>query len=65
MPLPVQQDLPEQGLSIEYAFAGSDQNRLGCARRAFLQHGLERITVEDFLAAQLITHTSTQRRNKL
>ena len=63
--LSIQQNLPEQRLSIEYTFAGGDQNRLRSARRAFLEHGFETITVEHFLTAQLITHTSTQRRNRL
>ena len=63
--LPVQQNLPEQGLGIEHVFAGGHQNRLGRTGRAFIEHGFERIAVEDFLAAQLKTHTSTQRRNRL
>jgi hypothetical protein len=35
----IQKNLPEQGLGIEYTFAGGDQNRLRSARRAFLEHG--------------------------
>ncbi|MNN55789.1 hypothetical protein D3C81_1706810 [compost metagenome] len=64
-PLPVQQNLPEQRLGIEEVFAGSHQNGLGSTGRAFFEHGFERIAVEDFLATQLKTHTSTQRRNRL
>ncbi|MCY1457874.1 hypothetical protein D9M71_752020 [compost metagenome] len=64
-PSPVQQDLPEQRLGIDNPFTGRHQNRLGSTRRAFIEHGLEAFTVEHFLAAQLKTHTSTQRRNRL
>ncbi|MNI91117.1 hypothetical protein D3C73_1487340 [compost metagenome] len=63
--LPVQQNLPKQRLGIEDIFAGGHQNGLGRTGRAFFEHGLERIAVEDFLTAQLKTHTSTQRRNRL
>ncbi|MNF84262.1 hypothetical protein D3C84_666140 [compost metagenome] len=49
--LPVQQNLPEQRLGIEDVFASRDQNRLGCTRRAFVEHGFEPLTVEHFLAA--------------
>jgi hypothetical protein len=63
--LAIQQDLPKQRLRFNLALARREQNRLRSAGGTFGEHGAQLSTVEDFLAAQLETHTSTQRRSKL
>jgi len=61
----IEQDLPEQRLRFNNALAGGEQNRLRRTRRTFFEHGAELRNVEHFLAPQLKTHTSTQRRSRL
>ena len=48
--LAVEQNLPEQGLGLEFTFAGGDQDGLGRAGRTFVEHGAQALGVEAFLA---------------
>ncbi len=63
--LTIEQDLPKQRLRFDHPLARRQQNRLRRTTRALFKHGAELFAVEDFLTAQMKTHTSTQRRSKL
>ena len=63
--LTIEQDLPKQRLRLDNSLARRQQNRLRRTTRALFKHGAELFAVEDFLTAQMKTHTSTQRRSKL
>jgi hypothetical protein len=47
----VVQNLPEQGLGLDFTFTCGDQDGLGCAGRTFVKHGAQALAIEHFLAA--------------
>ena len=65
--LPIEQNLPQQCLSVHNPLPCSDQQRLRRLAWFGSEHGLQLLVVEYLVAAQapVCTHTSTQRRSRL
>ncbi|MCY1173761.1 hypothetical protein D9M73_139360 [compost metagenome] len=49
--LAVEQNLPGQGLGLDFTFTCGDQDGLGGAGRTFVEHGAQAFAVEHFLSA--------------